>query len=329
MTVQNSFMFFTYRFYKDFVQSRFHDLKAGDVALLHRMTQYRAPGSLVRDTQLVGMLMPLDAENAWQLLQSGDLSVRCQHDSLLRKTVLDLLEAALEHLVRSMQNRNVAAKLLDMLHPMRREQNRCSLIAELLDGRLQQLHVDRIESAERFVQNHQLRPMDDRRDELDLLLVALGQLFHALVIILRHSEAFQPRLEAFVGVRRRHSLQPGKVDQLLADLDLRIEASLLRQVADVPELLLRVRLAVVQNPALVGKDQPEHHPHRRRFARAVGAEQAVDFSAVHLQADAVDGGFVCILLDDSFHNERFHFLFPPVRLEMLSRRLPFSASPAI
>ena len=91
------------------------------------------------------------------------------------------------------------------------------------------LGVDRIESAERLVENHQRRLGDDGGDELHLLRHALGKRLHLFVAPRRQVEPLKP------GVDRRpgsaHAFQLGVEAQQLADLHLLVQAALLGQIA--------------------------------------------------------------------------------------------------
>ncbi len=68
------------------------------------------------------------------------------------------------------------AQGLGRLHLVGREDDRPALVAQLEEGLAQEGQVDRVEPGERLVHEQHVRPMEDGRDELDLLLVALAQL---------------------------------------------------------------------------------------------------------------------------------------------------------
>jgi hypothetical protein len=51
--------------------------------------------------------------------------------------------------------------------------------------------------------------------------------------------------------------------------------------------------------ALVGPDQAEQHPQRRRLAGAVGPEVAVDVARADREVDVVDGRDLAVALDQS------------------------------
>ena len=73
--------------------------------------------------------------------------------------------------------------------------------------------------------------MEDRGDELDLLLVALRELLRASVLVLGDAEARQPLAAAPGGFLARDGVERGEEDELLEDLHAGVEAALLGQVA--------------------------------------------------------------------------------------------------
>ena len=77
-----------------------------------------------------------------------------------------------------------------------------------------------------------------------------------------------------------------------------IEAALLGQVADLLGSIERPLAA--EDPARAERrfDDPEQHPQRRRLARAVGPEQAVDAAAWDTEADSVDRAGRAEVLDE-------------------------------
>src|SRR5581483_6577286 len=69
------------------------------------------------------------------------------------------------------------------------------------------------------------------------------------------------------------------------------------------KLVLRVA-AEEAHRALVGADQAEQHPHRRRLPRAVRAEKAVDIAALDRQVDGVDGNDLAVPLGEPARLDR-------------------------
>jgi hypothetical protein len=69
-------------------------------------------------------------------------------------------------------------------------------------------------------------------------------------------------------------VQPGEVRELLTDPHLRVEAALLRHVADAPADVVVERLPPPPHLTGVGTGQPHRDAHRRRLAGAVGTAEA-------------------------------------------------------
>ena len=113
-------------------------------------------------------------------------------------------------------------------------------------------------------------------DELDFLLHSLGQFFHAAVPPRVDAEPDEPLLQAAGGLLLRQSAQACQVDDLLRHFHLFVEATFLRQVADVLDILRFERVAVKQHLAAVGHGDMGENSDKGGFARAIGTEQTKD-----------------------------------------------------
>ena len=107
--------------------------------------------------------------------------------------------------------------------------------------------------------------------------------------VLGDPEALQPAERVAARSRRLHAVQRAEVDELVEDGHPRVQAALLGQVAPRPARHLADRPAVPADRPVVGDHDPEADPHRRRLARAVGAEEAEDLAAADLEGQAVEG----------------------------------------
>ena len=74
--------------------------------------------------------------------------------------------------------------------------------------------------------------MQQRGDELDLLLHALGKLFGLLLDGLGDLQPLAPDQRALARQRLRQPVQLAQEDELVEHLHLLVEAALFRQVAD-------------------------------------------------------------------------------------------------
>ena len=97
----------------------------------------------------------------------------------------------------------------------------------------------------------------------------------------------------------RAAIQPRQAREVLElrpDPHVRIQAALLRHVAEAQTRLAVDRRAVPAHLATVGLDEPEDAAHRRRLARAVRAQQPHHAARAHRQAAAVERHDVAVAL---------------------------------
>ena len=107
-----------------------------------------------------------------------------------------------------------------------------TLPALVEQGRGERVDTDRVEPGERLVEDEHLRPADQRRRQLHPLLVAERQLLDPVAAPLGDAEALDPVGRGPGGGGRVQAVQPGEVGDLLVHPHLRVEAALLRHVAD-------------------------------------------------------------------------------------------------
>ena len=115
----------------------------------------------------------------------------------------------------------------------------------------------------------------ERRRELHPLLVALRELLHPASGAVAETEPLEPRAVAAARASRvRQPVQHAEVLELVARPHLRVEAALLRHVADPRRSARRsARPCQVDGPG-VRREQPADDPHRRRLARPVAPDKA-------------------------------------------------------
>src|SRR5207248_3160139 len=90
--------------------------------------------------------------------------------SSLSMTRHPLLDAAFEHLLATGDDAHRVAQPLGVVHEVRAEDHRLAAALQLDDGVLERLCVDGIEAAERLVEDHEVGIVQQRADELHLLL---------------------------------------------------------------------------------------------------------------------------------------------------------------
>ena len=148
--------------------------------------------------------------------------------------------------------------------------------------------AERVEPAERLVEDEQLRVVDERRAELDALLVAVRQRLELGPLRSRQAQPGEPARGRRGRVAGRHPVVLGEVAELLGDVHPRVEAALLRHVAEAEACHPVDRLAaperssplsglarpkmqriVVVLPAPFGPRKPTSRPGRAMKRRAV------------------------------------------------------------
>jgi hypothetical protein len=102
-------------------------------------------------------------------------------------------------------------------------------------------------------------------------------------------QALEPCRRFAAGLGGPHPFQHAEVLEDRGRRLARIQAALLRKVAD-PIAIGRIeRLAEHLQPAAVRLDDVEDRSDERGLARAVGTEQPEDLARAHLQRDVVEG----------------------------------------
>ena len=115
--------------------------------------------------------------------------------------------------------------------------------------------------------------MQQRRDELNLLLHALGEVFGLLGNRLGDLQLLTPVASAFFGQGCVDVVELAEENELVEHVHLLVEAALLRQIADARERFASERLVEERDRAGVGHGDADHHADGTGLARAVGAKQ--------------------------------------------------------
>ncbi len=141
--------------------------------------------------------------------------------------------------------------------------------------------------------------MEQRGDELNLLLHALGKLlgFHCESVGGFHASG--PVDGAFAGGFGTEAMELAEEDKLIEDLHLFVEAALLGQIADAVEVAAREGRTEEINAAGVGQGDAHHHADGAGFAGAVGAEETEHLAGLDGEREVADGDFALVGLGDS------------------------------
>ena len=117
-------------------------------------------------------LLALCFQQLQKLLLFG---IQCtNHDTISSVFLFDLLQIPLQHHISMMQNNDVLTEFLDIIHLMRGENNKLSILNLFLYDFLQRLGVDRVQTGKRLIQNHDIRIAHECLCQLYLLLIPLA-----------------------------------------------------------------------------------------------------------------------------------------------------------
>ena len=130
--------------------------------------------------------------------------------------------------------------------------------------------------------------VEDGRDELDLLLVALREPLGPAVGDVADPESPEPGQCVRARPAPRDVVERREEHELVEDAHPPVQAALLGHVAPGPARPVR-RLAVEPgHGSRVGAEETEDDPHRRRLAGSVRAEETEDLAAPDRERDAVE-----------------------------------------
>src|SRR5205814_1701455 len=105
-------------------------------------------------------------------LGGGHLPGKAELDLVVSK-VAKALDAVDLHESPLADDRHPIARALDLAEDVARQEDRATIRLRLPNQRVERLLDERVEAGGRFVEDQQLRPMLERDDQTDLLLVAL------------------------------------------------------------------------------------------------------------------------------------------------------------
>ena len=188
----------------------------------------------------------------------------------------------------TIDDRDRFAHRLDGVHLVGREDERPALVTKLEEGLAEEGDVDRIEAGERLVHQQDLGVVEDRRDELDLLLIALGQLLRPAIAELRDAQAGQPVERLTARSIRWQAVQRGEVGELVDHRHPRVKAALLGQVTPRRAGQLAAVGPVPGHGPVVCVEDAEDDPHRRRLAGAIRTDKTEYLARGNLEGKAVE-----------------------------------------
>src|SRR5687768_1727259 len=185
------------------------------------------------------------------------------------------------------------------------------LVLQTLDLALKVLDRDRIDRAERFVEQDELRLGDQGPGDLQLALFAAGAEVGLLISYLLQAELGQKLLAALdaLGAADVERLQDRL--KVLPDRELAKDALFLRQVPDaLASPLVHGQVGDVRGVesdcATLRDDHAQDHPEGGRLARPVSAEEADNLLLVEEEANLVHDGPPVVTLYQLGDFEKVH-----------------------
>ena len=203
----------------------------------------------------------------------------------------------------AIEDRQVVAQDLGLVHVVSRDQHRAAARAEGLDDVPQAPTRGGVQTRRGFVQEQQVRIPDQGTSQGQTLPLPTGKLIDLGVALFLQSHEVQhfikPAPALVEAAEQPHGFEHRRLVPHLGVLQLHADALAYRVVvARSPAHAQQLDLAVI------GVDQALEHLDRGRFAGPVGAQQAEHLPAGKLKVDAVDRGQVAKALDQATHRKR-------------------------
>src|SRR5450759_3927706 len=188
-----------------------------------------------------------------------------------------------------MDDHQVVAQPLDQLELVAREEHRHARFGASPQPRTHRVDSDRVQAAERLVQDQQHGLVQQGRGHLDALLVAERE----GVQDIRHPVAELKRLEQLdrSGPRQhgRQTVDAAEEYQLVQHAHLRVEAALLGHVPEPPSGREVERSISKGDGSGVGSQDAHDDPHRGGLAGPVGPDEAGQPTRSDVEAHAIEG----------------------------------------
>ena len=225
-----------------------------------------------------------------QLVRSGRIA---QLEHFTRRMLLDQFarrtegdDLALVH------HHQPVAELLGLVHVVGREHQRDTALFEPVEAIPQHVAGLRVETGGRLVEQQQFGLVDQRPGDRDAPLHATGQRLDLAVGTVGELHELEQLVRAPLAFGARDVEVAAVQDHVVGDRQLLVELVHLRHHAHPgPDLLAVLGRVESEDPkrALGDRGHASDHPHRRRLAGTVRAEEAERLAAPNLDVDPVDG----------------------------------------
>ena len=172
---------------------------------------------------------------------------------------------------------------------MTAENHRFASAGQCEDEILHLATANRVQPRRRFIEDDEIRIVDERLRQPDAALHALGEFADRARARLRQSHHVQQLLRALLSFAGREVKEMPEEIQRLVRVEEAIQIRFLRQITDarLGGDVAR-RLAEDLNVAARGIEQAQEQLHRRGFPRAIRPEQSEHLALAHLEIHAID-----------------------------------------
>src|SRR5690606_22181210 len=190
------------------------------------------------------------------------VAMELQIDGVASHALLDGAKVTAQDGLPFVEQADIVAHLLNLLHPVSGEQYGFAPVTQFDDNAFEGFAVDGVEPREWFVENVEVGVVCDGSHKLYFLLHPFRQISNFFTDPTRRFEAVEPVRYSFSCVFLAQASQANQVHELLADFHLFVETALLGEISD-PLLRRFVNfLSVERNRALVGHgDVVDHANH--------------------------------------------------------------------
>src|SRR5579871_1042412 len=280
---------------EDVVKRRPGDGEARDARLRHQRPQQFLWITAARDAQLLNLAEITDLLNAGKVGYHAILERDA--NGVVAVLLLNGVECSVEHFPAAEDHEDVVAHRLGDAHIVRAEDDGGAGAAHVENRVADLVGADRIEAAERFIENKKLGLRDHGGDELDLLAHALAERFDFLGGGVAEAKPREPFRDFLSDLAAAAQLAVEFEQRLY--LHLAHEAALFGQVGDVIAAGTGDRLAEDPDVAGIGIEDAGDHAHGGGFAGSIRTDEAVDGTFGDNEREVIDRGDIAEGFSDS------------------------------
>ena len=220
--------------------------------------------------------------------------------------LLDVGNGALHEQLAMVDEGDGVAHLLDSRHVVGGEHDRGSLLLKALDEVLEQGTVDRVETAEGFVEDHEFRFVYKRCDDLHLLLVTLGKFLHSATSLATEVEDLHIFAHDDAQACGIAPFQLPEIHDLVFDAHFIVKPAFLGHVSDLSAGLQGSRNAVDGDRPRIADEQTVDDAQEGCLSGAVRTEKTADFTFLNVETDVIEGLRGGIVLHQAVDFEYVH-----------------------